>query len=222
MCLIINKIISREFRLARRQILDWLLPLGFMFMVVILFPLVLMVTPNTLQQIAPAVIWVAIVLSQLLVMGHWLRDDLHDGSLVQDMLLPLSLSIVLGLRLAVMWLILVVPALLITPILGYMMYLAWSEVTVLLLSILLATPVMLLLAAFAACLTVGLRQSGMLVTLLVLPLQIPVLIFAVSAVVSRQMGMPVAAPLLMLVACDVLAVVLLPLLAAKALRIGMS
>ena len=169
-------------------------------------------------MIAPAVIWIAILLAMLLVFVRLFAADFEDGTLEQLVLSPHPLS---GLVLAKMfahWCVAAVPLIVLAPCLGLALGLQGQEIGVLVLGLLLGTPVISLLGAIAAALTLGLEQGGLLLALLLLPLYIPILIFGVSSVSMVAMGSGVSGQLAILAAMLILALVLAPFATASVLR----
>src|SRR5690606_29727816 len=192
---IIWLLFCREWRLAWRRPGDLLNPLVFFALVVSLFPLAVGPEPSMLRAMAPGVIWVAALLATLLSLDGLFRSDYEDGSLEQWVLSPLF-----GMRLAL-------PA---------------SVLPVLVLTLLLGTPILSLLGAVGAALTVGLKSGGVLLALLILPLYIPVLILGTGAMDAALQGMPVTGFMLWLGCLAVLAITLAPFAIAAGLRIGVS
>lgn len=214
--------LRRDFRLLWRRRGDALQPLLFALMVVTLFPLALGSDPPLLARVAPGVLWVAVLLSGLLNLDALFRGDLEDGSLEQMMLSPVPLAWLVALRVLVHWCVSALPLILLAPVLGEFMHLPRPLLAPLLLSLALGTPLLSLVGAVVAALTVGIRRSGMLLAVLALPLFVPVLVFGAGAVVAAAEGLPFAGALYMLAAGLVLSLVLAPLAAATALRISLS
>jgi heme exporter protein B len=150
------------------------------------------------------------------------RSDLEDGSLEQLVLSPQPLALLLGCKIAVHWFTTALPLLLVAPLLGELLHLDAATRPVLWLALLLSTPLLSLIGGVCVALTVGMRRSGMLLALLVLPLYVPVLIFAAGACNAAQNGLPTLAPLLCLGAGLALSVVLAPLACAAALKISLT
>ncbi len=214
--------LRRDFRLLWRRRGDALQPLMFALMVVTLFPLALGSDPPLLARVAPGVLWVAVLLSGLLNLDALFRGDLEDGSLEQMMLSPVPLAWLVALRVLVHWCVSALPLILLAPVLGEFLHLPRPLLVPLLLSLALGTPLLSLVGAVVAALTVGIRRSGMLLAVLALPLFVPVLVFGAGAVVAAGEGLPFAGALYMLAAGLVLSLVLAPLAAATALRIALS
>jgi heme exporter protein B len=213
-------VIQRDFLLAMRQRADVLTTLFFFIIVVSLFPLGVGPEINMLRSMAPGVVWVAALLASMLSLERMFSSDYLDGTLEQMMLSPQPLSLlVLGKALA-HWMVTGVPLVLIAPILGVQFDLQTDALFVLAVSLLLGTPVLSLIGAIGAALTLGLRGGGVLVSLLVLPLYIPVLIFGAGAVEASSAGLGASAHLSLLGAFLLASLVLAPWAAAAALRIS--
>lgn len=215
-------LVRRDLLLSWRRRGDALNPVLFALMVVVLFPLALGPEPNQLARMAGGVVFVALLLAGLLALDSLFRGDHEDGSLEQLVLSPHPLPLILASKIAVHWLITGLPLILIAPLLAEMMYLPRTVLPTLLVALALATPLLSLLGAVCVALTVGMRRSGMLLALLVLPLYVPVLIFAAGACNAAQSGLPFLAPLLWLGAALALALVFAPLACAAALRISIA
>jgi heme exporter protein B len=214
--------LARDFRLLWRRRGDALQPLLFAVMVVALFPLALGASSPLLARIAPGVLWVAVLLAGLLNLDALFRGDLEDGSLEQMMLSPAPLAWLVALRVLVHWCVSALPLLVLAPVLGELLHLPRTLLGPLLLSLALGTPLLSLLGAVVAALTVGIRRSGMLLAVLALPLYVPVLVFGAGAVAAAGQGLPWLGAIYLLAAGLALCVVLAPLAAATALRIALS
>jgi heme exporter protein B len=214
-------LLARDLRLLWRRRGDALNPVLFALLVITLFPFALGPQPEILARIAPAVIWVALLLAGLLSLDTLFRGDLDDGSLEQLMLAPHPLALLVACKILVHWFSTALPLVLATPLFAALLYLPEAQLPVLLASLALGTPLLSLIGAVVVALTVGMRRSGMLLALLALPLYVPVLIFGAGSVMEAAQGLPSSGALLLLGAGLVLALVLAPLAAAAALRIAM-
>lgn len=214
--------LRRDLGLVWRRRGDAAQPLLFALMVIALFPLALGSEPARLAAIAPAVIWVASLLAGLLTLDSLYRSDVEDGSMEQLLLAPVSLSALIAVRVLVHWGTTALPLLLVTPLLVQLLFLPAELLPVLMLSLLLGTPLLSLIGAVVAALTVGIRRSGMLLALLALPMYVPVLVFGAGSVAASAQGLPWQGALLLLGAGLVLALVLAPLAAAAAIRIALN
>ena len=215
-------LLRRDLTLTWRRRGDALNPLLFAIIVVALFPLALGPDQATLQRIAAGAIFVAVLLAMLLTLDALFRSDLEDGSLEQLVVSPHPLALLLACKILVHWLTTALPLIVIAPLLAQLLYLPAPVLPVLLIALALATPLLSLIGAVCVALTVGMRRSGMLLTLLVLPLIVPALILGAGACNAAQAGFAFTAPLLWLGAWLVLALVLAPLAAAAALKISLT
>jgi heme exporter protein B len=215
-------VLRRDLILAWRNRSDIAMPVLYALIVVTLFPFALGPEDTLLQRIAGGVVLVTVLLAMLLALDAMFRSDIEDGSLEQLVLAPAPLALTLGMKILAHWLSTALPLILISPLLAGMLHLPAAVMPVLLLSLLLATPLLSLLGAVLVALTAGTRRSGMLLALMLLPLCVPVVIFAAGAVAAAQLGLPWAAPIAWLAAGLVMAVVLAPLACAAALRIALD
>ena len=215
-------IIKRDLLLAMRRQSDVLTTLFFFIIVVSLFPLSVGPEMNILRTMAPGVVWVAALLASMLSLGRMFSNDYLDGTLEQMLLSPQSLSLlVLGKALA-HWLVSGVPLVLMAPVLGIQYDLPVEALFVLTTALLLGTPVLSLIGAIGAALTLGLRGGGVLVSLLVLPLYIPVLIFGAGAVEANMAGVGFDAHLSLIGAFLLVSLVFAPWAAASSLRVSLE
>ena len=214
--------LRRDFRLLWRRRGDAVQPLLFALMVVALFPLALGADSPLLSRIAPGVLWVAVLLAGLLNLDALFRGDLEDGSLEQMMLSNVPLAWLVALRVLAHWCVSALPLIVLAPVLGEFLHLPRALLPPLLLSLALGTPLLSLLGAVVAALTVGIRRSGMLLAVLALPLYVPVLVFGAGAVAAAAEGLPWLGAIYLLAAGLALSLVLAPLAAATALRIALS
>lgn len=214
--------LRRDILLAMRRKSDVLNSLIFFLIVVTLFPLGIGPETETLREIAPGAIWVAALLASMLSLGRLFADDHQDGSLEQMLILPHPLTVIVTCKILAHWLLSGLPLVLFSPLLGLQLGLDTASIGLLMLTLLLGTPVLSLIGAVGAALTVGVRGGGVLISLLVLPLYIPVLIFGSGAVESFSIGMGFTAHLLILGTLLTLAVTLAPWATAAALRISLE
>lgn len=215
-------LLKRDLTLAVRHRAEMVNPLLFFILVTSLFPLGVGANPNLLQAIGPGVIWVAALLAALLSLDGIFRSDFEDGTLEQFLLSSHPVSLLVLAKVFAHWLVTGLPLLLVSPLLGVLLGLTGEGIRILMLTLLLGTPVLSLLGAVGVALTVGLRRGGMILSLLVLPLYVPLLIFAASAVDTAAAGLPVTAHLLFISALLVLALSLSPPATAAALRISLG
>jgi heme exporter protein B len=196
--------------------------LGFYLVVVAIIPLGLGPDLNLLSRIAPGVLWVALLLASLLSADRIFHNDYEDGSLDILAMGPLPLEVVAALKSLAHWVTTGVPLALMAPVLGLLLNLPIEAYPLLMLSMLAGTPAVSFVAAIGAALTLGLRRSGVLLALLVLPLYVPVLIFGVATVSAASVG-PASPwpPFLILCALSLASLVLAPIASAAALRTAM-
>jgi len=213
-------IVRRDLVLAMRRRSDVFSTLFFFVIVVSLFPLGIGPEMNTLRLIAPGVVWVAALLASMLALERLFAADYDDGTLEQILLAPQPLYVLVLGKVAAHWLVTGVPLVLISPVLGLQYDLSFEALQVLVFSLLLGTPALSLIGAIGAALTLGLRGGGVLVSLLVLPLCIPVLIFGAGAVEANVSGLGGQGHLSLLGAILVLSALFAPLATAAALRIS--
>lgn len=217
-----SALIRRDFRLAYRRRGEVATPVIFFVIVTALFPLALNPEPALLKTIAPGVIWVAALLAGLLGQDSLFKNDYEDGSLEQTLLSPAPLEWMVLLRVFTHWLVTGLPLVILSPLMGMLLNFPADSMGVLMLSLLLGTPILSFLGAVGAALTVGLRRSGMLLPILVLPLAVPVLVFGAAAAGRAVAGEPSAAPLYFLGAILVLALTLAPFAIAGGLRVSLE
>ena len=211
----------RDLTLLLRRRGEVLNPLVFFALVITLFPIAISPDPELLAVIAPGLLWVAALLAALLSLDSLFRSDYDDGSLEQ-LLLPQPLAALSLAKVAVHWLLTGLPLALMAPLLGIMLALPAGSYAVLALSLALGTASLSLIGAIGAALTVGLARGGVLLSLLVLPLYIPVLIFGAGAVQAAIFGDGVLAHLAILGALLAAALMLAPWAIAASLRISIN
>jgi heme exporter protein B len=215
-------LLRRDLALAYRNRAEWANPLLFFVLVMTLIPLSIGPDARLLSRIAPGAVWVVALLATLLSLDSIFRSDFEDGALELLLVSPQPVALLVLVKTAAHWLITGLPLLLIAPPLAMMLYLPSEALPGLLATLALGTPVLSLVGSIGVALTVGLRRGGMLLALLVLPLYVPVLIFATSAVDAAAMGLPVGGQLAIMGAILIMALALAPLAAAGALRIAVS
>lgn len=215
-------IVRRDLILAARHRAEAANPLLFFLIVVALVPLGLSPRRDTLELIAPGIFWIAALLATLLSLERMFRTDFDDGSLELMLISPQPLPLVVLAKIVAHWLVTGLPLLVAAPLTALLLGLPARSLAVLLATLALGTPTLSAVGAIGVALTVGLRRGGMLLSLLVLPLYIPVLVFAASAVSAAAAGLPVAGHLYLLGALAALSFSLAPLAAAAALRISVS
>ena len=216
------QMLRRDMTLALRRRSDMLTTLIFFIIVVSLFPLGVGPEREMLRAMAPGVIWVAALLASMLALGRMFSSDYHDGTLEQMLLSPRSLPILVLGKITAHWLSTGLPLVLISPILALQFDMSADAVGILMLTLLIGTPLLSMIGAIGAALTVGLRGGGALIALLVLPLYVPVLIFGTGAVESSTAGLGAQAHLSVIAALLILGIVFTPWVTAVALRISLE
>jgi heme exporter protein B len=218
----IRTLIARDVAIALRRRADALAALFFFVVTASLFPLALGPQPELLRAIGPGLIWVAALLAAMLSLPRIFTADYQDGALEQMILLSTPLSLLVLAKIFAHWLTTGVPLAVLAPLLGLQFGLPAESLATLVMSLLLGTPVLSLLGAIGAALTLGLRGSSALIALLTLPLYIPVLIFGVGAVEQAASSGAVAPYLSLLAACLLMAVVLAPWAISAALKLAVE
>lgn len=216
------QVIRNELISAFRQLSSVLNPIWFFVIVVTLFPLGIGTDPALLSRIAPGVIWVAALLAALLSFERLFKDDFMDGSLEQMVLSPYPLAWLVTAKVCAHWLLTGLPILLISPLLAIFLSLQLETFLALFLTLLIGTPVLSLLGSIGVALTIGLRKGSVLLSLIMLPLSIPILIFSTLAVDAAAYGQPYIGMLALLAAMLVAAITLAPYATAAALRVSLS
>jgi heme exporter protein B len=215
-------LLRRDLTLAWRRRGDIAMPVLYALIVITLFPFALGPENTLLTRIAGGVVLVTVLLAMLLALDTMFRSDIEDGSLEQLVLAPQPLALMLAMKILAHWITAALPLIVAAPLLAGMLHLPTEVMPVLLLVLLLSTPLLSLLGAVLVALTAGSRRSGMLLALMLLPLCVPVVIFAAGAVSAAQEGLPWIAPIAWLGATLALALVLAPLACAAALRIALD
>jgi heme exporter protein B len=213
-------IIKRDLTIAFRHRDDILNPLLFFVIVVTLFPLGIGAESTTLSRIAPGIIWVAALLSTLLSLDRLFKSDHNDGSLEQMLLSPHPVFILVLGKIIAHWLLTGLPLILVAPLLAVLLHLNENSYGALMLTLLLGTPVLSLLGAIGVALTVGIKKGGVLLSLLILPLYIPVLIFATSAIDTASMNLPYSGQLAIIAALLFGSLTLAPFAVSAALKVS--
>jgi heme exporter protein B len=215
-------LVAREARLLFRRPAELINPLVFFAIVIALFPLAVGPETQLLQTLSPGLVWVAALLSVLLSLDGLFRSDFEDGSLEQWVLSPHPLALLVLAKVLAHWAFSGLALVLLAPLLALMLGLPGNCLPVLLISLLLGTPILSLLGAVGAALTVGLKRGGLLLALLILPLYIPVLILGSGALQAALQGMPATGYLLWLGSLTALSVTLTPFAIAAGLKISVG
>ena len=215
-------LLRRDLTLAVRKRAEFANPLLFFILVITLFPLAMGAVPELLARIAPGIIWVAALLAAMLSLDSIFRSDFDDGTLEQLLMSAHPMPVLVLAKVCAHWLVTGVPLLLVSPLLAEMLGMPQAAQGILLLTILIGTPVLSLVGSIGVALTVGLPKGGIILSLLVLPLYVPVLIFASGAIEGAAGGQDVSAQIYMMLAFLFLSISLSPLATAAALRMSMS
>lgn len=223
---IIKAVVVRELTIAMRRRADFLTVIVFFIIVVTLFPLGMNPEKETLREIAPGVVWVAALLASMLSLGRLFYYDYADGTLEQMLISPQPLGFVVLGKIVAHWLLSGLPVVLISPLLGMQFFLGEEALAVMAVTLLLGTPILSLLGAIGAGLTLGVRGGGVLLSLLILPLYVPILVFGSGAVVkgasTESLWVTAQMPLSLLGAGLAIALVLAPWATAASLRVSLE
>lgn len=214
-------VLERELRTALRHRAQWLQALAFFVLIVALFPLGARPEAALLRPFAPAILWMAALVSTVISLDRLFVADAQDGSLEQLLLSPAPISLLLLAKVLAHWLTGGLGVVVLSPLLGLALGLPMEVCGLAMLTLALGTPVLTLVGGIGAALTVGLR-SGLLLPLILLPLYVPVLIFGAQSLAAAAQGLPVTGALYMLSALLVLALTLAPLAMAAALKISLE
>lgn len=216
-------LLKRDLLLALRRRSEIFTVLFFFLIVISLFPLGVGSEAATLKKIAPGVVWIAALLASTLALDRLFSNDYLDGTLEQLTLAPQSLSIMVFAKMIAHWLLTGLPLVIVAPLVGLFYHLPTDTIGVMMLVLLLGTPVLSMIGAIAAALTLGLRGGGVLVSLLVLPLYIPVLVYGSGAISTSMVeGLSIQPYLLLLSAFMLLALIFSPWATASALKISLE
>ncbi|ABI70041.1 MULTISPECIES: heme exporter protein CcmB [Shewanella] len=213
-------LLQRDLRIAIRHRGDIFNPLLFFILVVTLFPLGIGPEPQVLTRVAPGIIWVAALLASMLSLERLFKADYNDGSLEQMLLSPQPLALMVLAKVLAHWILTGVPLILVAPLLAVLLHLEDNSYGALMSTLALGTPILSLLGAIGVALTVGLRKGGVLLSLLILPLYIPVLIFATSAIDAAGLNMAYDGQLAILAAMLVGSLILAPFAIGASLRVS--
>ena len=211
-------LLKRDLKLAARHGLDSFMVVAFFVLVVVLFPLAVGPEQATLGRIGSGVIWVAALLSAMLSMDRMFQLDYEDGSLDLLVLSPIAVELLILAKILAHWMSTGLPLIIISPFLGVLMHVSSAGYATMILSLALGTPIFSLVGAIGAALSLGARRGGVLISLLILPLLIPVLVFGVSAVEKALTDLPTRSELMILGAMLLVALALVPHATAAALR----
>ena len=208
--------------MALRNPSSFLNPLLFFVISISLFPIAISPESQTLSNIAPGIIWVTVMLSALLSLNSLFHFDYENGILEQMVISHHSLALILLAKTTAHWILTGLPIILLSPLFGTVLFLDYESILILMLTLLIATPCLSLIGAIGASLIVGIKNSGMLLSLLVLPLYVPILIFGTSAVSQTQFNLPINGQIYFLSFMLVLSLITAPFISAYSLRISIE
>ncbi|KTC94499.1 heme exporter protein CcmB [Legionella erythra] len=212
----------REWLVHLRQPRTLLHTTLFFLMITVFFPLTVTPLPAFLQQLAPGLIWTAMLLAFLLASEKFFQQDYDDGVIEQWLISAQDLPVMVAAKVSVHWLLHLIPMLMLCPLLAILFSFHFSETLVLALSLIAGTPVIIFLCALAAAFSTGLKQKGILIALILLPLALPVMIFGSAALQAAIHGLNASGYLALLLAFSLLACLFLPLAISAILRITLS
>ena len=216
-------ILKRDLLLALRRRSEVFTVLFFFMVVISLFPLGIGTEDQVLRQIAPGVVWIAALLASTLALDRLFASDYLDGTLEQMVLAPQSLSVMVFAKMLAHWLLTGLPLVLVAPLVGLFYHLPFDSIVVMVTVLLIGTPILSMVGAIGAGLTLGLRGGGVLVSLLVLPFYLPVLVYGAGAISTSMLeGLSIQPYVMLLSAFALLAVVFSPWATAAALKISLE
>ena len=216
------KTLKRDLKMALRNPSSFLNPLLFFVISISLFPIAISPESQTLSNIAPGIIWVTVMLSALLSLNTLFHFDYENGILEQMVISHHSLALILLAKTTAHWILTGLPIILLSPLVGTVLFLDYESILILMLTLLIATPCLSLIGAIGASLIVGIKNSGMLLSLLVFPLYVPILIFGTSAVSQTQFNLPINGQIYFLSFMLVLSLITAPFISAYSLRISIE
>ena len=213
---------TRDLKMALRNPSSFLNPLMFFVISISLFPIAISPEAQTLSSIAPGIIWVITMLSVLLSLNSLFHYDYDSGVLEQMVISHHSLPLILLAKTLAHWMLSGLPIIILSPFLGMALFINTEGIYILVLTLIIATPCLSLIGSIGASLVVGIKNSGMLLSLLILPLFIPILIFATSAVSQSQSNLPIDGQLYFLGFILILSLLIMPFLSALSLKISLE
>jgi len=213
---------TRDLKMALRNPSSFLNPLMFFVISISLFPIAISPEAQTLSSIAPGIIWVITMLSVLLSLNSLFHYDYDSGVLEQMVISHHSLPLILLAKTLAHWMLSGLPIIILSPFLGMALFINTEGIYILVLTLIIATPCLSLIGSIGASLVVGIKNSGMLLSLLILPLFIPILIFGTSAVSQSQSNLPIDGQLYFLGFILILSLLITPFLSALSLKISLE
>lgn len=215
-------LIKKEWLINIRRLHEVLQPTFFLLILITLFSIAIGPEPTLLARLAPAIIWVGVLLSVLLVSEKTYKNDFEDGSLIQFYLSGQGLFQAIFIKLGVTWVVSILPLILMTPILAILYQMDWKSLWVLSLTMLIASPIVLLLGMLGAAITLSIKRGGLLLLVLIMPFYVPILVFAIAAVNNSQQQLPYSGQLAILIAGLFFALTILPFAIHFALKSSLS
>lgn len=206
----IRFIFFTELLLAFRRSQDWLYPVAFFVIVITLFPIAFSPDPVFMQTYLPGCVWIAALFANLLALNNLFATEIEEDQLSQLLISPIPFTLIISIKIAAHWLATSFPLILLTALIGFILEIAGRSVGLLCLTLLLGSPVILLIGGLALSLTVGLKQQGILLGLILFPLILPILIFGISITKEYQAGMAILGPLAFLGTLLILSIMFLP------------
>lgn len=217
-----KNILFLEFKLLIRNAQEWCYPITFFTIIAILFPLAFSPDPLFLNNIFPGIVWIAALLAILLSIENIFLHDLIDAHLEQLILSPISLPLLILIKLFMHWCLTILPLVLFVPILGLLFQIDLISILLLCLSLVIATPMIVMISALGVALTLGLKQQGVMLSLIILPLMLPLLIFGVSVVKQAQNGLSILGPLAFLLGLLLFSLISIPWAIALTLTLSVD
>ena len=214
--------LTRDLKMAFRNPSSFLNPLMFFVISISLFPIAISPDAETLMNIAPGIIWVITMLSVLLSLNSLFHNDYDNGVLEQIVISHHPLPLILLAKTTAHWILSGLPIILLSPLLGITLFLDSNSIYILMLTLSIATPCLSLIGSIGASLVVSIKNSGMLLSLLILPFYIPILIFATSAVSQSQFNLSINGQLYLLGSILIISLITAPFISAVALRISLE
>ena len=214
--------LTRDLKMAFRNPSSFLNPLMFFVISISLFPIAISPDAETLMNIAPGIIWVITMLAVLLSLNSLFHSDYDNGVLEQIVISHHPLPLILLAKTTAHWILSGLPIILLSPLLGVALFLDSNSIYILMLTLFLATPCLSLIGSIGASLVVSIKNSGMLLSLLILPLYIPILIFATSAVSQSQFNLSINGQLYFLGSILIISLITAPFISALALRVSLE
>lgn len=216
----LRTIFYTELLLLARRREEWLYPIAFFVIVISMLPFAFSPDPEILRTLVPGGIWIAALFACMLSMETIFKTEKEEGTLQQWIIGSIPVPFLVLAKISAQWFCTMLPLILLTPLICWLLQLPHDAIIVLTASLFFGTPVLTLLASFGAALTSGLRQQGVMLNLLILPLAAPILIFGVNMVLQTSAGFSARGPLMLLAGICLLSLFCLPFATAEALKLG--